>query len=87
MGPDEVPVWNTMLHMYIPVHESVGTPGQEYEQAVLEAAEFMAENEGHTNILIHMAHEALLQSIEEKLKKLSPFLNQWMIARHGMSLN
>lgn len=76
-----------MLHMYVPVDKSIANVGQAYEKAILDAADFLAISQNKSDALTRLTYDVLLQSIEARLKELKPYMNQWMIARHGMSLN
>jgi hypothetical protein len=76
-----------MLHMYVPVDKTLANPGTAYEKAVLDAADFLMAKGDSNDPLSQLTYDILLDIVERRLKELRPHMNQWMIARHGISLN
>ena len=84
---NELPIWNRMWATYVPVQKSIANLGLEVEEAWENMNEFLKKEYDGSDLLKVMAYAELVKTHQEKTLNLAPFLNQWIIARHGISLN
>lgn len=86
-GPGYVGTWNLMHEMFFPCREEVDTLGTKWENAKMTFYNFAKNEHDPEDLESAELYMMLMRDMDDARRALSPYMDEWYRARHGIGLN